>query len=210
VPPGFPLSKLRGLAVGVFAALALAASASAAEAAALTFRIAPEMTRVEFAVSQFGVATQRGRFERARGTIVVDAERGEGSIDFIVDAASVSTGWDLRDAFLRGELMFDAVRFPTLRFRSTHLVHESSRLVAVDGELTLRGVMRPVRFDVSRADCAAQLGAAHAGCVASVSGRISRRDFGMTFAYPLVGDEVVLEFAVTAFRVRDEGETEVP
>ena len=175
-----------------------------------TFRVDPELTNAEFAVMHLGISKQRGRFERTRGTIILDAERKTGSIDFVIDATSVNTGWNLRDAFLKSEDMLDAERFPALRFHSTHLVFDDTRLVGVDGEITLRGVMRPVRFEVKRVQCGAIPDDGREGCGALVTGRISRRAFGMDFAYPLIGDDVELDFAVTAFRVRDEGETETP
>ena len=83
-----------------------------------TYRVDAALTNADFAVTQFGVVKQHGRFERVWGTIVLDAAGGAGSVDFILDGTSVTTGWDVRDDFLRGEHMFDVERFPALRFRS--------------------------------------------------------------------------------------------
>ena len=187
----------------VLIALAIVAGA-AADAA--TFRVVVDQTSVAFAVSNFPVGSHEGRFELSSGTIVLDPERRAGSIEFVVDARSVSTGWDLRDAFLRSDLMFDAQRYPSIRFRSTRLAFEGSRLVAVDGEMTLHGVTLPVRFDVARIDCGAETSPASDRCGASVRGSISRSAFGMPFGYPFVGDDVALEFSIRAIRVRDERE----
>ena len=184
------------------AMLALATFAGASDAESSTYRVVPEVTTVGFAVSQLGIATQGGRFERTSGTIVLDAGANAGSIDLVVDAASVNTGWNLRDAFLKSAAMFDAERYPAIRFRSTRLAFDGTRLVAVDGDLTLHGVTLPVRLDVTRVDCGSP-SAAMRGCDALVTGRVSRRAFGMSFAYPLIGDEVALDFAVTAVRVVD-------
>jgi len=196
--------KLRWAAV----ALVLATFAGAVSEAA-TFRVIPDQTSVGFAVST-GIASHEGRFDLAWGKIVLDAERYAGSIDFVVDAASIDTGWGLRDAFLKSELMFDVERYPWIRFHSTRLAFEGTRLVAVDGEITLHGVTRPVRFDVTRMDCGVDTVLGHDGCGASVTGRISRSAFGMSFAVPLVGDEVALDFVIKAIRVRDEGATQPP
>jgi polyisoprenoid-binding protein YceI len=184
------------------ATLALAAFAGAAVADASTYRVIPEITTVEFAVSQLGFVNQGGRFERTSGTIVLDPVTSAGSVDLVVDAGSVNTGWNLRDAFLKSSAMFDVDRYPAIRFRSTRLAFDGARLVAVDGDLTLHGVTRPVRFDVTRLECGSDRAEAR-GCGAQIIGRVSRRAFGMSFAYPLVGDEVALDFAVTAVRVRD-------
>jgi polyisoprenoid-binding protein YceI len=191
--------------------LAVALAANASPPLPLpTYRVDPVLTDATFAVSQFGVLKQRGRFERMSGTIVLDPAGGGGSIDFILDGTSVSTGWELRDDFLRGATMFDVERFPTVRFRSQKLVYDVASLTGVDGEVTLRGITQPLHLDVRQMRCGATLAHGHEGCRAHVVGRLSRTAFGMDFAYPLIGDEVQLDFALTAFRVRDEGETASP
>jgi polyisoprenoid-binding protein YceI len=154
-------------------------------------------------VAYLGIATAQGRFGRTSGTIAVDAQQKVERIDLAIDTASVDMGWDLRDAFVRSEVMFDTQRFPQLRFRSTQVFYEGARLVGVDGDLTLRGVTRPVRLDVAGVDCAIRPDVGREACGATVTGRISRRAFGMDFAYPLIGDEVELQFEVTALRVAD-------
>ena len=185
--------------------IALAIVAGPAADAA-TFRVVVDQTSVAFAVSSFPVGSHEGRFGLSSGRIVLDPERRSGSIEFVVDAGSVSTGWDLRDAFLKSDLMFDTQRYPSIRFRSTRLAFEGPRLVAVDGVMTLHGVTLPVRFDVMRIDCGAETSSSRDGCEASVRGSISRSAFGMPFGYPFVGDDVALDFSIRAIRVRDERE----
>jgi polyisoprenoid-binding protein YceI len=191
-------------------ALAMTVFAASAASAAATFRVATDRTNVGFAVSNFGIGTHQGRFELTSGRITLDPERHSGSIDFLVDVGSVNTGWDLRDSFLRSDLMFDVERYPSIRFHSTRLEFDGPRLVAVAGEMTLHGVTRPVRFDVTRMECGADTGIGGYGCRASVSGHISRGAFGMSFAYPLVGDEVALEFSIRAVRIPDEHTVQPP
>lgn len=175
-----------------------------------TFRVEPALTSTEFAVTQLGIAKQRGRFERTWGAIVLDPARSGGSVDFIIDTASVRTGWNVRDEFLRGEDMFDARRYPTIRFHSTRLGWDAARLIAIDGNVELHGVTQPVRLEVRKLACATGAADGREGCGAAVATRISRAAFGMTYAYPVVGDEIELDIAITAYRVRDGGETEPP
>jgi len=183
---------------------ALGAS-GAAWSGAGAFRVDPDLTSARFAV-QLGFSKQQGRLGRTSGTIVLDAQQKVESIDLEIETASVDTGWSLRDAFLRSEVMFDAGRFPQMRFRSTGVRYEGARLAGVEGEVTLRGVTRPVQFDVTRFECASRPGDDRESCGADVGGHLSRGAFGMDFAYPLIGDLVELEFAVRAFRIRDTGE----
>ena len=191
---------------GVLLVLAgcLAASA-AARADPGAFLVDSDLTRARFAVAYLGVATAHGRFGRTSGAIGVDAQQKVERIDLAIDTESVDMGWDLRDAFVRSEVMFDVQRFPRLRFRSTHVSYLGARLVGVEGDLTLRGVTRPVRLDVTHVECAIRPDDGSEACGATVTGRISRRAFGMDFAYPLIGDEVELQFEVTALRVGDAG-----
>jgi polyisoprenoid-binding protein YceI len=194
-------SPLRTGALLVLVACLAASAGARAEPGALL--VDSDLTRAWFAVAYLGIATAQGRFGRTSGTITVDAQQKVERIDLAIDAASVDMGWDLRDAFVRSEVMFDTQRFPQLRFRSTQVFYEGARLVGVDGDLTLRGVTRPVRLDVARVDCAIRPDVGRETCGATVTGRISRRAFGMDFAYPLIGDEVELQFEVTALRVGD-------
>jgi len=186
-------------ALFVLAAWLAANAAARADPGALL--VDADLTRARFAVEYLGLATAHGRFGRTSGTIEVDAQQKVERIDLAIDTASVDMGWDLRDAFVRSEVMFDVRRFPRLHFRSTHVAYAGARLVGVEGDLTLRGVTRPVRLDVARVECAIRPDDGREACGATVTGRISRRAFGMDFAYPLIGDEVELEFELTALRV---------
>lgn len=188
----------------VIAVAAVAAIVPAAARLGDVYRVDPDRTSVAFEVTQLGVFTQNGRFGQAHGRIAYDAETETGSVDLTVDTATVDTGWDVRDRFVRGEDMLDAARFPKLEFRSTTMSFAAHKLVAVDGTLTLRGVTRPVRLEVRNVRCG-PASASDGGerCDAEIVGRISRREFGIDYAYPLVGDEVLLTFAVSAQKQND-------
>jgi polyisoprenoid-binding protein YceI len=195
-----------------FATLAAATSfaAAAAGAAPEVYRVDPELTSTQFAVSHMGLSMQRGHFGRTRGTIVLDPEAHAGRVDFVIDASSVDTGWTARDAFLRGEDMFDTAQYPVMRFRSTQLTFDDARLVGVAGELTMHNVTRPVELRVARLDCGKDPDSGRDGCDAEADTVIKRSDFGMSYAIGMVGDDIDLSFQVTAFRVPPEGEAEKP
>jgi len=190
-----------GLLAGALCALAHAwLCASPASAGTEVYRIDPVATRAEFAVAHFWFTTLHGRFARTQGTIALDPEERTGSIDFVIDADSVDTGWSIRDDFIRGEHMFDASRFPRVRFRSTELRFGAAGLAGASGELTLHNVTRPVVVTVERMNCGpATLGES---CGVAVGSRIRRSDFGLTFGLPFVGDEIDLSFDLTARRVQ--------
>ncbi len=177
----------------------------AANAQLATYRVDPAATMAAFTIGHADAVSFRGVFRAATGTIAIDPGSSAGRVEFIVDARSVATGWRVRDEFIRSELIFDSEHFPVIRFRSTRLEFEGSELKAVEGDLTLRGVTRGVRLDVASPVCNPSAAAGRERCVAQVSTRIRRSDYGIDFATALVGDDVELSFDVVAVRQRDAG-----
>lgn len=196
----------------LLACLVVLGSADFARALAAeeTYRVDAGQTTAGFAVSHLGIVRQRGHFDRTWGTIVIDPDGTAGSIDVVIDPASVDTGWNLRDRFLRGDDMLDVESYPVVRFRSTRLEYRGRRVVAAEGEITLHGVTRPLRLEVRRLVCGRNPVDGREGCGATVTGQLLRRDFGIAYAWPIIGDDIDLDFVIRAFRVRDEGETEAP
>ena len=188
----------------LLAALTLSALAYTALAVAApeVFRVEPELSATEFTVTQFGLSPQHGRFGRTEGTIVLDPEDHTGSIDLVIDATSIDTGWGVRDAWLRSEHMFDVAHYPVLRFRSTQLVFEQMRLIGIAGLLTLRDVTRPVALKIERMQCGGEVSSRPHACGATAVSTIKRSEFGMSYALGLVGDDVALSFEVTASQVQ--------
>jgi polyisoprenoid-binding protein YceI len=190
----------RRILVAVSAALAFAYATSAG-AAPEVYRVEADLSSTEFAVSHLGLFKQHGRFGRTEGTIMLDPEDHTGSMDLVVDATSVDTGWNARDAWLRSESMLDVAHYPVMRFRSTQLVFDQTRLIGIAGLLTLRDVTRPIVLKIERLQCGRAADGGREGCGADAVSTIKRSEFGMTHVLGLVGDDVDLSFQVTAFRV---------
>jgi polyisoprenoid-binding protein YceI len=207
--PGCRVGALLFAAAMLVATVGSAQAGEAAEALSI-YRVDPDLTSAQFAVRHLGLSMQHGHFGRTRGTIMLDSEAHAGRIDFIVDASSVDTGWGPRDAFLRGEDMFDTAHYPVVRFHSTRLAFDSARLVGVSGELTMHNVTRPVELHVARLDCGRDPESGRDGCGAEVDTTIRRSDFGMRYAPGIVGDDIGLSFQVTAFRVSSDEEADQP
>jgi polyisoprenoid-binding protein YceI len=182
-----------------FAAGLLFAGVGGVAAAPEVFLVEPEASSAQFVVTHFGVFKQRGRFGGTQGTIILDAEQRSGNIDLVIDATSIDTGWHARDAWLRGEEMFDVARYPIVQFRSTKLVFDQARLIGIAGLLTLHGVTRPIELKVERMECGSEI-AEREGCGADAVSTIRRSQFGMDYALGLVSDEVELSLQVTAHR----------
>lgn len=107
---------------------------------AATYQLDPDHTLTHFEIGYFWLFTQRGQFDRARGTLVYDVERHSGSLDVTIDAASLDTGYDERDTDLKVTGWFDVDRHPAITFRSQRFIFEQDPLTAIEGELTMLGV----------------------------------------------------------------------
>lgn len=180
-------------------ALLLAAVALPATAAE-SFTVDARHTFPVFEVGHLGFSTQRGRFNKTSGKIVLDRSAGTGSLDIRIEAASVSMGLEDWDKHMRGEDFFDADQHPYITYKADKILFSGDKPVAAEGMLTLRGVTKPVRLEISAFNCGTHPLNRKPLCGADVSTRFKRSDFGMYKYTPGVSDEVKVMIAVEAFR----------
>ena len=152
-----------------------------------TWTIDPVHSSVEFHVTHTGVATVKGRALVVSGTI---HGGDEASIEGTVDASSLTTFDETRDAHLRTPDFFDAERYPELHFRSTSVTTRDLRIVVV-GDLTIRGVTKPVELEGTvRGPNADPWGNERIGV--DLEGIVDRRAFGVSWNAPLPGGAELL------------------
>ena len=100
---------------------------------------------VGFSVRHMMVSRVRGHFRSFEAQIDIDEEQPERSrVEATIDAASIETGVEMRDADLRSANFFDVERYPQLAFRSTRVARRGDDRFELEGDLTIRGVTRPV------------------------------------------------------------------
>jgi len=152
-----------------------------------TWQIDPVWSSVEFAVRKLGVTTIKGR----AGTLVGVITGGETpSVEGTVDAASLTTFDEERDTHLASPDFFDVERFPTLRFVSTD-VREEDGTVVVAGELTIKGITRPVELRGELTGPAADpWGGERLGLELGTT--LDRTEFGLRWNAPLPGGGFLL------------------
>ena len=185
------------IACGLAASIALAASAEP-----LTYNIDPRHTFPQYEIGHMGFSLQRGRFDKTQGTIVLDLDTHKGTVEVTIDAASVDSGEPKLDEHLKGADFFDVKDFPQMTFRSSDLAFEGEALKKVNGQLTIKGVTKPVTFDVGYFKCGNSLVALRKVCGADLSARIKRSDFGVSYGIPMVADDVLLRVNVEAIGPR--------
>jgi len=168
--------------------------------AADSYTIDSRHTFPSFEIDHLGFSTQRGRFNQSSGKVVLDADHGRGSIDVVVDMASISTGLTELEEHLRGKDFFDVARYPTMNFKSDKLHFAGKKLIGADGMLTLHGVTKPVSLKVDHFYCGINPIKLKYTCGANAMTRIKRSDFGIDKYVPMVADEVKVVIQVEATR----------
>jgi polyisoprenoid-binding protein YceI len=169
-----------------------------------TWAIDPSHSLVEFGVKHMMFATVKGRFTGVRGTINLDeADLSRSSVRVEIDAASIDTRDERRDAHLRSGDFFDAETYPVLTFKSTRVEPAGPDRLKVTGDLTIRGVTRQVTLDATiNGRGVTPWGNEVAGYSAET--QINRKDYGLNWNAALesggvlVGDTVKIALEVEA------------
>ncbi len=132
--------------------LVLLALATAASASAVEYEIDTQGAHafIEFRIKHLGFSWLLGRFDRFQGSFHYDARHPETNrVSVTIDVASIDTNHAERDRHLRSARFFDTDRYPRARFRSTRWEPLGGGRARLSGELTLRGITRPVVIEVT-------------------------------------------------------------
>jgi polyisoprenoid-binding protein YceI len=188
------------IAIALFFALPVLAHAD-------TWQIDPAHTNVEFSVRHMMISNVKGQFQKTSGTIATSGtDPASAKIDATIDATSINTRVDKRDAHLKSPAFLDVDKFPTITFKSTKVEADGAGKWKVTGDLTLHGVTKPVVLEVEGTGkpITDPMGNTRAG--ASATTQIKRSDFGLTWNQPLetggvmVGDEVAISIDIEAIK----------
>ena len=182
------------------AAAAIATFSGAVLAAPETFIIDGSHTFPRFSYSHFGFSTQLSRFNKTSGKIVLDREAKTGSVDVVIDTTSVDTGFDVFNGHIQGEDFLSTEKFPSATFKSTKVRFEGDKPVAVEGDLTIKGVTKPVTLTLTSFILQPHPMLKKDAIGANATTKISRTEFGAGKYAPNVGDEVTIDLAVEAIK----------
>lgn len=182
------------------AAAAIATLSSVASAAPETFVLDGTHSYPRFSYNHFGYSTQISRFNKTTGKIVLDKEAKTGSVDVVIDMKSVDTGYSVFNGHLQGEDFFDTEKFVTATFKSTKVRFEGDKPVAVEGNLTIKGVTKPVTLALNSFQLMPHPMLKKDAIGANATTKISRTEFNAGKYAPYVGDEVTIDIAVEAIK----------
>ncbi|HVK56972.1 MAG TPA: YceI family protein [Burkholderiales bacterium] len=179
-------------------ALLVTAVALSLPATAQPFNVDSGHTYPSFEISHLGFSTMRGRFDKTTANLTLDRAAKKGSVDVTIDATSINTGHAKRDEHLRGEDFFNVAKFPTLKFKSDEFKFEGDKLTAVNGQLTMLSITKPVTLQVKSFNCGQHPMAKKEACGVDAFTTIKRSDFGMKYGLPAVGDEIKIAIEMEA------------
>jgi polyisoprenoid-binding protein YceI len=171
----------------------------------------PAHSQIEFAVKHMMVTTVRGQFRKFAVDVDFDEENPErSSVVAHIDASSIDTGMEARDAHLRSADFFEVEKYPDLAFRSTAIaaVKDGYR---IDGELTIRGETRPVSLEAEIGGVVPNLQGGRRAAFSATT-RISRKAWGLTWNVALesggwlVGDEIKITIDLAVLQAEAAGE----
>ena len=151
----------------------------------------PFHTQVEFAAKHLGMMTVRGHFNEVNVTGQLDPDHPEAtSVEVTIPTASIRTHNEQRDNDLRSSNFLEVDKYPTITFKSTKIVHVGGDRYTLSGDLTIKGVTKPVTLHGVRYGEFNDPRMGHR-IAYSAQGKINRRDFGMSFNAVLDGKFVV-------------------
>ena len=150
------------------------------------------------------VTRMHGRFRSFSGEFHIEEIPSESWVEVTIDAASLDTTNDAADDSLKSDRFLDVANHPQLHFRSTKVDHIEAGRWSVEGDLTIKGVTRPIVLDSTFQGAVAPPRGVRAKLSFVATGEFDRRDYGIDFNIPIptggwvVGNAVRLELDVEA------------
>ena len=176
----------------------VAAFAAAAQAAPVTYVIDNSHTYPHFTYNHLGFSNQTHKFDKTRGKVLLDRAEKAGSVVVTIDATSVNTGYALFNEHIQAADYLDTANHPTITFKSNKMAFRGDQPVSLAGDLTIKGVTRPVTLALTHFKCQPHPMLKVDACGANATTQVKRSEFNMGKNVPFVSDEVTLTLAIEA------------
>jgi len=167
--------------------------------ATTTWNIDPAHSVAEFKVKHMMISNVKGQFAKVSGVLTLhESELTNSHVETVIEAASIETRDAQRDTHLKSADFFHVEKFPTLSFKSTRTSLVRDGELAVEGDLTIRGVTRKVIFSVEGPTPPTKDPWGNTRVAVSATTKINRKDYGLTWNAALetggilVGNEVTI------------------
>lgn len=178
-----------------------AMTATSAFAAPETYTIDGSHTFPSFSYSHFGMSTQVSRFNNTSGTVVMDKAEKTGQVDIKIDMTSIDTGFELFNEHIQAEDFLDTATFPTATFKSSNVHFKGDTPVAIDGDLTIKGITKPVTLEITHfVNMPHPMLEKTDAIGANAQVIIKRSEFNAGMYAPHVGDDVTITVSLEAIK----------
>jgi len=169
-------------------ATSLLSALAAAQANPGTYAIDPTHTFVSFEIGHFGTSTNRGRFDRKEGTVLLDRAGKTGKVEITIDTTSINTGTGPFDKHLQSKDVLNAAEFPTAKFVADKFSFSGDKVNEVAGSLTLLGKTLPVTLKANNFNCYVNPMLKREVCGGDFDTTIQRSqwgvNYGLNFGFP--------------------------
>jgi polyisoprenoid-binding protein YceI len=170
---------MRSILLPIVAATALLAGAATAQAA--SYALDPAHTYVTFEIGHFGTSTNRGRFDKKEGKVELDRVAKSGKVEITVDTTSINTGFAAFNKHLQSADLFDAEKFPTMKFVADKFSFSGDKVTEVTGSLTLLGKTNPLTLKATNFNCYDSPMLKREVCGGDFEGTLDRTAYGMNY-----------------------------
>ena len=178
--------------------------AGSAWAAPVTYEIDPGHTYPSFAADHMGgLSVWRGKLDKTSGTVVLDQEKGTGTVDITVDTSSIDFGHEKLNEHARGPDLFDVTKYPTATYKGKLVKFKNGAPTEVEGEFTLHGVTKPLTLTINQFLCKPNPLTKKEVCGADAKATFNRKDFGMAFG-EAYGFKMDVKLAIQVEAVRKD------
>jgi polyisoprenoid-binding protein YceI len=165
-----------------YSLLLLLLSVTTATAASTTYTLDPDHTHPSFEVDHFGgLSTWRGTFKKTSGTVAIDTEAKSGTVNVVIDTATIDFAHDKLNEHVAGPEMLDVAKYPSAEYKGKFVDFANGAPRTISGALTLHGVTKPVTLTINSFKCFEHPMLKKQVCGADASGSFNRADFGVNY-----------------------------
>jgi polyisoprenoid-binding protein YceI len=169
-------------------------------AAPQVYTIEPGHTYPSFVVGHAGISHWQGKFNKSFGKVWLDREHSTGKVEITIDTSSINFGFPLLDKIMQGPDYFDVARYPTAIYKSDAIHFANGLPASVDGQLTLRGVTKPVKLTFTQFVCRPHPMFNREVCGGDATTEFDRAQFGLTKSVEEGDSKVKLTIQVEALQ----------
>ena len=179
--------------------LAVAIASSVTLAAPVDYKIDPTHTATVFSWNHFGFSTPSANFNDIQGVIKVDnAKPANSSVEVTIPISSVNTNVPALDKEFQEEAWFNAAKYPNITFKSTKVETKDKKHFKITGDLTVKGVTKPVVLDAVLNKQGEHPMAKVPAIGFNATTSFNRSAFGIGNYVPNVGDKITVNITTEA------------